>query len=65
MMVLTYVNFGVEDGCEAWKMPTFLNVWRRTVVHSYSKKQHVIPKLEQPYTRPKKYQKIKSLKNIK
>jgi hypothetical protein len=22
----------------AWKMPTFFNVWRRTVVHSYSKK---------------------------
>jgi lysine/ornithine N-monooxygenase len=21
-----------------WKMPTFFNVWRRTVVHSYSKK---------------------------
>jgi hypothetical protein len=22
----------------AWKMPTFFNVWRLTVVHSYSKK---------------------------
>jgi hypothetical protein len=22
----------------AWKKPTFFNVWRRTVVHSYSKK---------------------------
>jgi hypothetical protein len=22
----------------AWKMPTFFNVWRRTVVNSYSKK---------------------------
>jgi hypothetical protein len=22
----------------AWKMPTFFNVWRLTVVHSYTKK---------------------------
>jgi hypothetical protein len=26
----------------AWKMPTFFNVWRLTVVHSYSKKWKVV-----------------------
>ncbi len=33
----------------AWKMPTFFNVWRLTVVHSYSKKM-----LESVTTKSKK-----------
>jgi hypothetical protein len=27
-----------QSSMVAWKMPTFFNAWRRTVVHSYSKK---------------------------
>jgi hypothetical protein len=38
----------------AWKMPTFFNVWRLTVVHSYSKKM-----LEVVTTKLKKFKKFK------